>query len=475
LSEHFEQLWDMSRPAFREERTWQRAGTLAMSTLACLGRHTVTGMLVSSGQQFSDWTAAYRLFADDRIELDRMRQPIIQTAEQLLPENAPFFAAIDDTLISKSGRKVVGASWRRDPLGPPFSTNFLWAQRFLQVACVIPESGLACRARGVPVELCHAPTPKRPGKQATEAQLAEYRNQQAASRISVVGCERLHALRGKLDACDAGSRRLLVTAVDGAYTNNTLFRNIPERTVIIGRIRKDARLFERPAVSGALGRGRPRVYGKALPTPEQIRQDESIPWQQVQAYAAGKLHCFDVKTVGPLRWKGAGNRDLRLVVVRPLGYRTSKGSRILYRDPAYLICTDSQLDITTLIQAYIWRWEIEVVFRDQKTLIGLGEAQVRNQNSVAALPAFISAVYAYLHLAAIRAGIRADAVPKPKWHNQRTHKRASTSQMISLLRSELWGRALGLNKSGFVQHNTPIYNARKMPNCPASAVIYAHR
>ena len=475
MREHFEQLWDMSKPAFKEERTWQRAGTLALSTLACLGRHTVTGMLVSSGQQFSDWTAAYRLFAHDRIELDRIRQAIIQTVDQLLPEDMPFFAAIDDTLMGKSGRKVIGASWRRDPLGPPFSTNFLWAHRFLQVACVMPESGLASSARAVPVELCHAPTPKRPGKWATEAQLADYRDQQAASRISVVGRERLLVLRRGLDAHDPGSRRLLVTAVDGAYTNNTLFRNIPERTVIIGRIRKDARLFEPPAVSGNLGRGRPRVYGNPLPTPEQVRQDETIPWQQVQAYATGKLHCFDVKVVGPLRWKGAGNRDLSLVVVRPLGYRPSKGSRMLYRDPAYLICTDSQLDIITLPQAYIWRWEIEVVFRDQKTLIGLGEAQVRNQNSVAAVPAFISAVYAYLHLAAIRAGIRADAIPQPKWHNQRTDKRASTSQMISLLRSELWGRALGLNKDGFVPPNTPTHNAQKMPNSPASAVIYAHR
>jgi hypothetical protein len=42
--------------------------------------------------------------------LDKMREPIIHTAEQLLPEDMPFFAAIDDTLTSKSGRKVVGAS-----------------------------------------------------------------------------------------------------------------------------------------------------------------------------------------------------------------------------------------------------------------------------------------------------------------------------------------------------------------------------
>jgi hypothetical protein len=447
-----------------------------MSTLACLGRHTLTGMLASCGQQFIDWTAAYRLFAHDRIESDKLWSPVVGLSGQLLGEDSPFFAVIDDTLAGKSGRKVAGASWRRDPLGPPFNTNFIWAQRFLQVACVIPESGLASRARAVPVELCHAPTPKRPNRYATDQQWAEYRSQQASLRISAVGSERLHALRDRLDAQDGGWGRLLVTAVDGAYTNNTVFRNIPERSVIIGRMRKDAKLFEPPKPSiNAMGAGRPRVYGTPLPTPEQIRQDESIPWQQVEAYAAGKLRSFDVKVVGPVRWKGAGNRDLKLVVIRPLGYRASKGSRMLYRDPAYLICTDYQLDLQTLLQAYLWRWEIEVVFRDQKTLIGLGEAQVRNENSVANVPEFLSAVYAYLHLAAIRAGIRSDAIPAPKWHNHHTDKRASTGQMISLLRAELWGKALGVNISDFAVPNTPTDNASKMPDNPVSAVISARR
>jgi len=31
------------------------------------------------------------------------------------------------------------------------------------------------------------------------------------------------------------------------------------------------------------GRGRPRVYGAPLPTPEQLRQAEAIPWQPVEA------------------------------------------------------------------------------------------------------------------------------------------------------------------------------------------------
>jgi hypothetical protein len=116
-----------------------------------------------------------------------------------------------------------------------------------------------------------------------------------------------------------------------------------------------------------------------------------------------------------------------------------------------------------------------VSFRDQKTLLGLGEAQVRNENSVANVPEFLSTIYAYLHLAAIRAGIHSDAIPVPKWYNHRYDKRATTRLMISLFRAELWGRALGVNKSDFVACNKPMLNPLKMLNSPVPAVIYASR
>ena len=463
----------MVKPAFRERRTWQRAGRLAISALACLGRHTVTGILASCGQQFADWSAAYRLFAKGRIDMGQLWSPISRSAVKLLPENFPFVAMLDDTLTIKRGRKIPGASWRRDPLGPPFATNFVWAQRFLQVACAIPESGFSSAARAIPVEMTFCPTAKRPGKYATPDDWSDYRSQQRKMRISSVACERIAALRAKLDACDA-TRRLLV-AVDGAYTNNTVFRSIPDRTAIIGRIRKDAKLYALPPTNDTpAGRGRRRVYGDQLPTPEEIRQDETIPWQKAQAYAAGKTHQFDVKVVGPVRWRGAGHRNLRIVVIRPLGYRPSKQSPKLYRNPAYIVCTDETLEVSQILQVYLWRWEVEVAFRDQKTLIGLGQAQVRNESSTLRLPAFISAVYAYLQLAAIHAGIRSDALPLPKWRKPKPGTRCSTANLISLLRAELWGKALGVNLTDFDAAKHHTRNTQQILPEVAAAVIYAH-
>jgi len=59
------------------------------------------------------------------------------------------------------------------------------------------------------------------------------------------------------------------------------------------------------------------------------------------------------------------DRPLRLVVIAPVGYRLRKNSRLLYRQPAYLICTDVNLPLALVLQYYIWRWGVEVNHRDE--------------------------------------------------------------------------------------------------------------
>ena len=68
-----------------------------------------------------------------------------------------------------------------------------------------------------------------------------------------------------------------------------------------------------------------------------------------------------------------------------------------------------------LLQAYLWRWEIELNFRDEKTTLGVGDAQARTPASVEAVPALIVASYAMLLLAGIKSNNEA-FLPRPNWH-----------------------------------------------------------
>ena len=57
-------------------------------------------------------------------------------------------------------------------------------------------------------------------------------------------------------------------------------------------------------VAGA--NGKPPGYGAPAPTPDQLRQGDSVPWQNVAAFAAGKRHDFRVKTMDPVLWRKSG-------------------------------------------------------------------------------------------------------------------------------------------------------------------------
>jgi len=109
--------------------------------------------------------------------------------------------------------------------------------------------------------------------EAIKKEWATYRQEQQAMRLSKVGAERITHLRNQLNEEPATKQRELVVAVDGGYTNRTVFREKPEGATLIGRIRKDAHLFDAPAQTDG-ARGRRRLYGEALRTPEQLRQDE---------------------------------------------------------------------------------------------------------------------------------------------------------------------------------------------------------
>lgn len=435
-------------------------------------------MLSTSGQQFHDWSANYRVFEQERIDIAKLFCAVIAGVLDTLPKGVPLVGAIDDTLIRKKGRHIAGTSWRRDPLGPPFTNNFIWASRFLQVCLAMPaHSGKRSPARMIPVDLRHCPSPRKPGKRASVEQWEQWRQASSQARISAAATRRISVVRKELDRQGMHERRLIMTA-DASFTCREVFKNLPERVDLIGRIRKDARLYKLPTKEQKnCGRGRKRAYGDRLPTPEEMRQDHTIPWINVRAYAAGKERIFNVKEVSPCRWKHAGGeRTLRLVIVRPVGYRLRKRARMNYRAPAYLITTDLGLSLEKILQAYIWRWEIEVNFRDEKTLLGLGEAQVRTSRSVETLTPFLAAVYAMLLLALEKTGGAGRTLPPPAWQRRKLEKRlrTSTAQALRELRAEVWGDALwGKNKNSFMNTHTAFTKLTYLQNPAASAIFYA--
>lgn len=449
-----------------------RAKDLAYGALNCMGRHTVTGLLASCGKLFEDWSADYRIFQKDRMHVGSLFDVARKELLAQLPSQQSIYAHMDDTLLKKTGKKVEGTAWRRDPLGPPFHTNFIWGQRFIQLSMSLPEKQGPSAARAIPVELYHAPTVKKPKRSDVQAVWSDYKEKQKQAKLSKQGAERIKVLREKLNGDGAKSSQLVVS-VDGSYSNETVLKSLPERTTLVGRIRKDTVLNEIP--EKGKGAGRNRIYGQRLPTPEDIRRSKEYPWASVVAYAAGRPHHFDVKVVKGIRWRKAGNQNLQLVVIRPLSYRLTKNSKLLYRKPAYLICTDPAMEIGELLQAYLWRWGIEVNFREEKTVLGCGQAQVRTIAAVEKVPAFITAVYAMLQLAACKVSAQQQKLPRSKWYPLTKNSKHTTGDVINQLRTQIYARSMQINFSHFVNLHKIMQSRKIRPEPTQAAVFYCRK
>lgn len=427
-------------------------------------------MLRAQNRHHRDWSADYRFYSQDRFDEDAVFNQIRCQIEKTLGSHQPLVVAMDDSLLRKTGRKIHGVRYLRDPLSPPFQVNLVRGLRVLQLSAGLPQGG--GRARMIPIDFQHAVLPAKPRRNASELEWQNYKALQAQTNINVRGFERIAALRQRMDQTQP--ERKLVVCVDGRFTNRTFLKQIPERTVILGRIRKDAVLHQLPDAQPA--RGRKRKYGRLLPTPEAFLQDPSIPCETVRAFAAGKMHSFKVKRLGPVVMRlDRAARPVQLLVIKPLGYRLTVGGRLLYRQPAYLICTDPQMPLEEFLQQFLWRWDIEVNFRDEKTLLGVGQAQVRTAPSNQNAPALAVAAYALLLLASVnvygKKGVP-DRLEQAKWYRRKKKDRATTNELINQLRRELWSAALNPEHfPDFTSDRPPELKCEKSP-VPLHAALF---
>jgi len=420
-----------------------------------------------------DWTADYRFYTESRLEVEKIFGHVRTEVEQCGGPDSPLVVAMDDSILRKTGRRIFGCGYRRDPLSPPFRVNFVRGLRILQVSAAVRQ-GSEGAARLIPIDFQHAALPAKPHRKAPPEQQQAYVAERAARNINLVGRERLACLRRQMDESGSTARRLIVT-VDGRFTNSTVLRHIPERTVLVGRVRKDSAFYYPPESQPE--RGRKRKYGLRGPTPEALLKDQTVPWQTVTAHAAGQTYEFKVKTLGPVYTAmDKGQKALRLVVVEPVPYRASKKSKLQRREPAYLICTGPDRPLQELFQVYLWRWDIEVNFRDEKTILGVGQAQVRSESSNQNAPALAVASYAMLLLAAIKtygAEGKPDTFQSPLWYQRKPEKRATTNELINQLRWELWSATLKTNFAGFSQTTDADQNGIKCDHPLESAIFFS--
>jgi hypothetical protein len=426
-------LASLSRPDPRPRAT---VIDLGLGLLCGQPPKTVTRAIDWLGQSQEDWSPDYRLFSQTPGEGADFLAPIFrQAVGRVGPAPQCVYVGQDDTLVRKTGKKIPGVAYARDPLSPPFQVNLVRGQRLVPTSVLVQPRGTEHPGRAIPVQFTPAPVPKIP-RQATPEELAAVKTMRKKRRLSLVALAQLPFCREQLDQTSPGTPIGLTSVVDGGYAHATFLSGLPAHTEAVARFRQDARW--RAYLPPDQRRGA-RKYGPHRPTPLAYLQDPNQPGEAVSLFIAGPMRTLNFKEIAPLCGpRCAKDRPLRLILIKAAGYRLRQGSKLLYREPAFLITTDLTTPAAVLIAAYLARWEVEVNFRDEKSLLGVGQAQVRHLLSVERAPLFLVACYAMLLLCCIQVGggqRGEDFEPLPAWRNQKP-LRPSTRDLIRRLQKE---------------------------------------
>ena len=315
----------------------------------------------------------------------------------------------------------------------------MWGQRFLQASLLTPlyKFDGESSPRGLPIRFEEVTPVRKPGKNATAEQKAAYLQAKKTHNLSTAFVDMLRELRQSFDS-HGFAHKSFIAVGDGSFCNKTTFRQPLDRTVLITRARKDLRLCFPHQGQG------PRYYGTELFSHQEVYRDPAIHWKDTKIFHGSRRRRIRFKEVSQLLWqRGGGRRLLRLFVLAPTPYRKTKEGQFYYRRKAYLLCDDNQLAAKELLQAYFDRWQIEINHRDEKSILGVGHAQVWADLSVPRLPAFMVATYSLMLLSVLETygpTRTNDYEPLPKWRN--AARRPSCQDAITLLRKQIEAKPL---------------------------------
>jgi len=427
------------RAVFAQDRTYRLAVHLALATLYQLGRNTISQRITLLDAHRGDWNRFYRLFSQRRWTADRLFDVLLQRAQPWCAGQYLVVAA-DDTLVRKSGKQIHNVGYLRDPLSPKFRHNLVLGLRYLQLSLLLPlyttTAGAVSRACALPIRFHLAAVVRKPKatkhQPLTAAHLAAFTQAKQANTLSKYLVDLVTDLRRWLDAHDL-QRKILLLVVDNGYCTQTVFGVLSRTVQVLARARGNYRLYAWDPHT------RTAVANDGF-TPDAVRQAGDRPWQTTPVqFGAGPLS-IKYKVVDQVVWPGgAGPRVLRLLVIAATPYKRRKYAKVQYRQPGYLLTSDRKAPVAYLLQCYFDRWQIEVNHREEKMVIGVGDAQVSSQTAVEREPGFAVAAYSLLKLATLQAmgpTRTAEYAELPAWYAGA--RQPSCEDALQKLRKESW-------------------------------------
>jgi DDE superfamily endonuclease len=330
--------------------TFLRFVVLTLAAILTLGNRTLCNLLRTVGALAPGHPSSYhRVFSHRRWSLWGLARRLTGwVLDHLVPDGTVFLAG-DDTVDEHCGDKVFGKGCHRDAVRSSHNyTAYRWGHKWVVLAILVRFP--FCRrqwALPVLVALYH-------GLKDDAAHSRRHKTPQRLLRQ--LNCLLLRWFR---------PRRFVLTG-DGNFATHELARFASKRRgrlALVSRFYAKANLVEPPPLpSGKKRRGRPRIKGAKLPTPQEVVARSKRTHLNVSWYGGGHR---DVAVVsGVAHWYKAGDG---LVEVRWVFVQDRTGT---HRDE-YFMSTDAEMTAQEVIEAYVARWNEETTFEEMRSYLGL--------------------------------------------------------------------------------------------------------
>ena len=395
-------------------------------------RRTVSGILVAAGLAGKrHHSAFYRIFASAAWSLDELGVAVLRLVLALLPEDAPVFLSLDDTLSRKVGRKIFGVGMHRDPLASSRKKAIMGRGHSWVVLSVIVELPFTSSV------YFSLPVLFRLYRQRSSSDEEHHTRPQLAMQTL------------NLLACTFPDRRFHVIA-DSAYCGGSVAGVLPPKFDLTGRMHFKAQLFARPKPRPKGRPGRPALRGARLPSPQQLLANRRGRTYKLAIY--GRSEKARVVTQVGMWFKVLRQRMVRIVAVEP---------KSANRNPQAFFTTDHTAAATEILRRYAMRWSIEVTFRDCKQYLGFEDSQSWTRKAVERTGPMAMVLYSLAVIwFAKRPRRLAIAIPVRPWYNLR--RGTSFADILATLKRESVRETLSCKR--------PLY--RHLPKSLETVIVH---
>lgn len=426
------------------EASFDNFVVLVAGFVHALGYRRLTDALRAAGPSANKhYSAYYRFFSHAPWTLDAQGLLLLGL---LLKLNTyiRLQLVLDDVLCHRSGKNVALAGMHADPLLKKGKgrTHTSYGHVFVVLAAHLSIPSLSETGWSLPLFFRlyepkssggrkDSPSQQRRAKQRRQAgKPTRNRTRRSDSEgtthrpKTVLGAEMIRMVARNFP------RQAFVVSADHLYNcRNVLHEVISEvnNVSFVTRGRKDAELYELPPQRKPGTKGRPRVRGARLASPQQWALAHPEAFEEVVVPMYGRQVRLSVASFTAMAYKALPGRLLRyIIVVDPDGiYKTD-----------YFLSTDPEMPLVEVLQRYSFRWTIERTFQECKQILRVESTQTQLPSAVRRAVPFGMLLYSYIILWYIQEGHRTAIRRRDPWYQPTT--RHSFTDMLAALRRQSW-------------------------------------